>query len=132
MWVVGLPYVRTEALDDYCCYNFSLDNTYVYLPPRRYVFVGAEVYEDDEELASDSSSSSSCSSEAEEADDSVQMQPVDDHHAENDQNTKADQSTPLNQSLQRLDSCDMEEGCGTVGVLGQVKTSDEVRKDPSL
>lgn len=85
----------------------------MYLPPRRYVFVGAEVYEDDEEMASDSSSSSSCSSEAEEVEDSVQVQ-ADDCHAENDQNTKVDNNTPLNQPLQRLDTCDMEEGCSTV------------------
>lgn len=89
----------------------------MYLPPRRYVFVGAEVYEDDEEMASDSSSSSSCSSDAEEAEDSVQMQAVDDCHAENDQNTKVDNNIPLNQPLQRLDTSDMEEGCSTVRLV---------------
>lgn len=83
-------------------------------------------------MASDGSSSSSCSSEAEEAEDSVQMQAVDDRHAENDQNTEGDNNTQVNQPLQRLDTRDMEEGCGTDGVFGHVKTSGEVRKDPSL
>lgn len=47
------------------------ENTYLYCPPRQYIFCGAEVYEEDS-LAGDSDSSSVSSGVAEEDGDELQ------------------------------------------------------------
>ncbi len=50
------------VLITYVLYSFASENQYLYLPPNRYVFHGAEVYDDDEDDDKDDSSSSSSSS----------------------------------------------------------------------